>query len=316
MSNGIQYQNDHITSRGRVATYHGKPSPREMQKGAKQSDIAALKTADKRNFISVGDDVNAKFTIGFEIEKNQLSRGAVRQYPLFAGFERDGSCGYEAVTNILPLLPAGQWRNKVYNMFVEAGRIIEDAYSPSDYRCGGHITIGVEGMNGYELQQAIRKNAGIIYALFRKRLSNGFCRYDIFMDALNAQGLYVNNPFKYRVSKVMDNCVEFRLPSRVQSVKQMMRRYELFYEIVDFSVNNPNGSYTSLLKKVTPIIKSMYAGDMDKVNEILDLAKAFRTMILTKKVNRKVLPFVDPRNDLDVQQYYDRDLQQNGYRLY
>lgn len=74
------------------------------------------------------------------------------------------------MTHILPLLPSGGWRTKVYDMMHKAERIIDDRYSPSDRRCGGHITIAVDGLSGDRLREAVRKNSGIIYALFRNRL--------------------------------------------------------------------------------------------------------------------------------------------------
>jgi hypothetical protein len=132
---GIKYTTDGVTNRGTVVSYHRKPNPREMFKGAKATDIKAtdianLKAPQKRNLVDLGNgDYSSKFTIGFEVEKNRLSRGAVKEYPLFCGFERDSSCGYEAVTNILPLLPAGDWRTKVFSMMADAKKIIEDRYS-------------------------------------------------------------------------------------------------------------------------------------------------------------------------------------------
>jgi hypothetical protein len=121
----------------------------------------------------------SRFTIGFEVEKNNFHRGAVKEYELLKGFERDSSCGYEAITHVLPLLPAGTWRTKVFDMMHKAERIIDDRYSPSDekdydgnYKCGGHITLGVAGMTGNELMEATRKYSGIMYAMFRKRLKN------------------------------------------------------------------------------------------------------------------------------------------------
>ena len=86
------------------------------------------------------------------------------------------------------------------------------------------------------------------------------------------------------------------------------------YELLDFSINNPNGSHNAFLKKVAPIVKSMYSNDEDKTNEILELSKSFRKMILTNKVNRAVISFADPMRRLDAQQWYDRDLLTNGYR--
>jgi hypothetical protein len=71
---------------------------------------------------------------------------------LLCGFERDGSCGYEAVTNILPLLPASVWRNKVYDMMHKASRIIEDRYlSIRQASVAAIFLLAVEGMSGAEL---------------------------------------------------------------------------------------------------------------------------------------------------------------------
>lgn len=290
METGITYKIENRSDRAVVHHYHRKPEFREMQKGAKSSDIAQLKNADKRNLVQVGSDFNSRFTIGMEIEKNQLSRGAVKEYELLCGFERDGSCGYEAVTNILPLLPASVWRNKVYDMMHKAQRIIEDTYSPSDTRCGGHISIGVEGIDGAELMKLVRKNSGILYAMYRHRLQNPYCRFNIRMeqDRDNWTGLPVGNSNKYHVCLNKGNVIEFRLPARFQSVKQMMRRYEMMYELVDFSVNNPNGSFKTFLNKVEPILMAMYERDQAKVTEIMTLAESFQKYIKTGNVTEDI----------------------------
>lgn len=270
MTKEIIYNIENNSERGEVQQYHRKPAPRSLHKGAKHSDISQLKRNQKQNLIVLENgDYSTKFTIGFEVEKNSLSRNAVKEYPLFCGFERDGSCGYEAVTNILPLLPSGKWRNKVFNMMVEAKRIIEDQYSPSDRRCGGHCTIAVDGMSGLELLEKVRKNCGVIYALFRNRLNNSYCCHN---QRLRSEYDYVRDGSRYHVALVKDNCLEFRVVSRFQSVKQMMRRYELFYELVDFSINKPNGKFKDFLKIVRPIILSMYEGDEAKTDEILMLS--------------------------------------------
>ena len=94
-----------------------------------------------------------------------------------------------------------------------------------------------------------------------------------------------------------------------------MRRYELMYELVDFSVNNPNGNHNSFLKKITPIILSMYSQDVEKTKQIIELSKSFRKMILTNKLNRDIISFCDPMRRLDADKWYDRDLRVNGYRV-
>jgi hypothetical protein len=165
-------------------------------------------------------------------------------------------------------------------MMHKASRIIEDTYSPSDKRCGGHITIAVEGFNGDDIRRMVRVNCGILYALFRKRLNNTYCGHNKTMLESNAISHVGGFHHKYQVALVKGNCLEFRLPSRFESVKQMIRRYELMHELVDFSVNKPNGSHEAFLKTIRPIIKSMYNGDETKTNEILELARKFRKFIV------------------------------------
>jgi hypothetical protein len=293
MQTGIIYANTGQRSRGQIASYHAKPDPLFHNKTPHKVDIAGLKKAEQRKVLHFdGAEYSSRFTIGFEIEKNSLHRAAVKEYPLLCGFERDGSCGYEAVTHILPLLPAGQWRNKVFDLFVQAEKIIDDRYSPSNKQCGGHITLAVQGLTGDELREKIRKNCGIILALFRKRLDNSYCNYNRRLQGNNESSHAGGWHHKYQTALVKGNKLEFRLPSRVESVKQMIRRYELFYEVVNFSINSENGSHDALLKRIDPIVLSMYNGDRDKADEVLRLSKHFRKYILTGERHQDIIPFV------------------------
>lgn len=274
-------------SRGVVHYYHGKPSPREFKKGGKK-DIQGLPR--KVQSVLINSDGDSKYSIGFEVEKNELHRRSVREYELFCGFERDGSCGYEAVTNILPLLPPSRWRMKVYDMMVKADRIIEDTHSPSDSRCGGHITVAVEGMDGEQLLAKMRPYAGIIYAIFYNRLKNNYCMYNPTLLPANDSDNWVRLDYhgrryhsKYRVALPKSKILEWRVPSRFTSVKQMMRRYELFYEVVDASVNGDGSerSFNALVKKVKPILVSMYDKHMEKVEKRIEMASQYREYILS-----------------------------------
>ena len=59
------------------------------------------------------------------------------------------------------------------------------------------------------------------------------------------------------------------------------------YEVVNFAVND-GGKFDKLLKIVLPIIKSMYSGDMDKVNEVVRLSKLFQNYILTGEIHEDI----------------------------
>ena len=304
MQQGIVYGLTGESARGNAQTrYHNKPDPLFLNKTKFKSDVSGLKKAQLRQAIlETAMEMTSKFTIGMEVEKNQLHRGAVREYEIFCGFEQDGSCGYEAVTHILPLLPSGVWRTKVYDMMHKAERIIDDRYSPSDRRCGGHITIAVEGLNGVQLNRAVRKNCGIVLSLFKKRLNSKYCGSNRRMQdsseshcnswsGSNDYGIHSCH-WKYQTALVKGKLVEFRVPSRFQSVKQMMRRYELFYEIVNFSINKPNGSHDTLLKILKPIILSMYNGDVDKTEEVIALSKHFRKFIMNGEIHQDIATYL------------------------
>jgi hypothetical protein len=300
MKKGITYTTTGEQSRSRMNRYHGKPSVLDHSYGATEIDVKNIKS----KVTNVGlrqANYRSNYTIGFEIEKSEFGRGTRKEYALIQGYERDGSCGVEAVTNILPLLPPSPWRNKIFDMIYKAKGIMDDERSPSNLRCGGHITIGVKnGMkcnSGQELNEKVRLNASILLALFRKRLKNGYVKHNLRMQSYtdnNGERLSHFNGWdrKYQIALAKNNCLEFRVPTRITSYKQMFRRYELIYQIVDFSITKPNGRFSTLLNKVKPTILSMYEGDTAKVDMILSLAKDFYKFVKDGTISSSIEEFI------------------------
>lgn len=235
---------------------------------------------------------------------------------MFCGFERDGSCGYEAVTHILPLVGDSMWKTKVFDMMWKARRIIDDNFSPSDKKCGGHITVAVNDMKCEDLMVRMRKFSGILYSVYKGRLKNGYCSANNRMltrdewEELNARW-YRDDPEvmamhpswrkrngRYEVAIFKGSIyydgtpVEFRLPSRVTSVHTMMRRYELFYELVNTAVNTPDMSFNMFIRKVRPILVSMYDGNSEKVAEVIKLAKPFQDYINTGIADSQITQYL------------------------
>ena len=296
MKKGITYTTTGEQSRSRMNRYHGKPSVLDHSYGATEIDVKNIKSKVTNVGLRVAN-YRSNYTIGFEIEKSEFGRGQRKEYALIQGYERDGSCGVEAVTNILPLLPPSQWRNKIFDMVYKAKGIMDDERSPSSQRCGGHITIGVNDMDGHDLNEKVRLNASILLALFRKRLKNGYVKHNLRMQPYYDNDGVRTSHFngwcrKYQIALVKRNCLEFRVPNRISSYKQMFRRYELMYEIVDFSITKPNGRFDSLLKKAKPIILSMYEGDTAKVDMILSLAKDFRKFVKDGTISSSIEEFI------------------------
>lgn len=296
IKDSIVYAVEGNRSRGILHNYHSKPSPRDDFKKGGKRDIQGL---PKKSLTIIDAATNeAMYTIGFEVEKNSITRSVMREYALFCGFERDGSCGVEAVTNPMPLLPASMWRTKIFDLFHQASRVFEDTYSPSDNRCGGHITVSVKGMTGDELLTKMRPYAGLLMAMFRNRLKNHFCGYNPTLRTPdNNENWYGDYHSKYRVALPKDiyigNCeyvylLEWRLPSRFTDTKQAMARYEFFFEFVDASVNGDGSekSFKAFLKKVRPIVDRLYGSDKDKVDKVYEYAHKFRSFILDAPTKR------------------------------
>jgi len=298
MNAQIKYTTEGDSNRGRVlpwnwAKRNGLPY-RFLDKTSFEYDLKHLssKEINLTTQVTSEGEIEARFTIGFEVEKNSFHRDAVKEYPLFSHFETDGSCGVEGVSNVLPLIGKSVWRNKVLNMFSEAKYIVDDEFSPSNSQCGGHINLAVKGMSGGHLADAMRPYSGIIYALYRFRLKKSWCASNIFMDVDSENWEGVDDSIKYQVCRITNNIVEFRVPSRVKSVADLNLRYRLMYEIVNYAVN-VKGTHRGLMSKIKPILMMMYNNDADKVSKVVELSKEFRKMLLTRKINHAVQPYID-----------------------
>lgn len=266
-------------------------------------DIAAMSAADKKNILFA--EARSRFTIGFEIEKSNVTtmpRGEDLEFPLFACCEADGSLPYEGgegVTNILPLVGKSMLRTKLRNEIIAARPFLD---LPVNQQCGGHVTVRVEGMSSEELFDACRPFMGILYAIWRHRLKNSFCRGDIFYTGnRSAAGLHVNNPSKYRICKKRGNgMIEFRFPSAIRTTEALLVRYDLFYALLDCAANDKSPAV--FRRMVKPILSRMYRNDSDKVSEMMRLGSRFNAMLASRTINAAVMEFVDP--DGQLQQHY------------
>ena len=325
--NGIVYKPLEDRDRGTIQGYsYTKNWTEDLSKGGTGYDLRGLKRDQiKRAMYINSNQVEAKYRIGFEVEKNafafgsqdQTTRGSeIGRYAIFRGVETDSSCGVEAITHILPLVPNGIWRTKVFNMMHQAKELIEDDSSPSDASCGGHITLSVMGMSGQSLIKEVRKYSGVIQSLYRVRLyktthqsrtlrelgytGGDYCNGNITMRSnrytrewtnasrhVHSQTNNGGQSSKFTFCKHGSDFIEFRVPPRVTSVKCLMLRYQLFYELIDFAVKHKDASYINslpqlqkkFLKIVKPLIIKISDGDTDKAKAILTDAKHFQAHI-------------------------------------
>jgi len=324
LEQGIEYKVTGERIRGRVVGYHQKAAPLFHSRGAKSSDVTALTPRDLSNVI-MGDNIRSRFTIGFEVEKNELHRSAVREYELFCGFERDSSCGFEAVTHILPLVAASKWRTKVFDMMHKAEKIIDSRYSRADdtrseaysygardvrvSTCGGHVTLACDNMSSEDLIKKLRKYSGIVYALFSGRLMNKYCSRNLRMHA-DASGdgysSYINGWDRAMVClPKSQGCVEFRLVSKFNSVADMRERYEFFYILMDTACNREIMSFKAFLKAIKPIVSRMYLGNENDIERVMLDAVDYQLWIDKAVITERTMYYLTKKGSRPLTQYYN-----------
>ena len=274
--------------------YHESNIPRDDDR----SLIHAYHNGPASEDISEG----AQFRIGFEVEKNSLNGydeegDEVGEYDFFARFETDSSCGVEAITHILPLSGVrSKRRKKLFRMMDCASDIINE---DCETNCGGHVTISVaqtptlaklnKFMSPLNLLEKMRGNLGIVYALYRYRLTNSYCNgCKDLKDPQHHSG--------HLVVEIKDfNALEIRLFNRVRNVKQLKLRYDLMYILVRRSLDGTD--FEGILEELTPILKQMYGGRTTKVAEIKSLARDFRHYLISDQVSDSIEQFINPNNE-------------------
>jgi len=159
-------------------------------------------------------------------------------------------------------------------------------------------------MTSDDLRKALRPFCGIIHALFEKRMQNRYCSGNLRMHCNYESRDHVNGPsydgtpkYKFALEKSFGDGsegIEFRVVSRFESVKQTIRRYELFYALLDTAVNSPNTSHETFLKRIRPIVVSMYGGNEADADLRIEKARHYRRFILTGKLSSLIARVIDP----------------------
>jgi len=289
--NSIVYAPTGSSNRARQYSWHGGLNPRDLSL-VTRADFKGVKSR-YFNIVEGGNKfARSTYTIGFEVEKTDINSSARKEYALFKGYESDSSLddgggdSGEAITNILPLVPMGYLRNKVMNMIVNASPVLD---SPVNLSCGGHITIRVEGLTSSQLRERMKKHAGIIYALYKGRLKRSTCNGNMYLLASGTR--------RGVTTTKSGGLLEWRIPSAVSTTGALIRRYELFFELVDIAVNSPTARFNTAINRVRPILERMYTlrnGNIDspKVNAIIDHAIDFQKLIDTGRCTDLIYPLL------------------------
>jgi hypothetical protein len=173
----------------------------------------------------------AKFTIGFEVEKEDSSvRRSVDADLLYNttrwAKERDGSLssysGYELVSPTYDL-----YTNDLDNDLKNSEDLrnhIDAQYNTGS--CGGHIHLGATGVTGKRLFQMMGPWIPLIYSLYVGRINGRHCK-------VKKNENIIRDDEKYQSVRIFDNRVELRIISAVPDVDTLLWRRDLLRLICD-----------------------------------------------------------------------------------
>ena len=223
------------------------------------------------------------FAVGFEVEKNSVigadSEGDhIAETNLFAYWETDASCGIEGITHAYdPLDP-----DKVESFVADVNDAKDYVNADCDSTCGGHINISSTNHSPRELMRAFREYAPLWYAVYRHRLVNSYCRNDKKIEhGTDKYSPVITKPFG----------IELRLPSRVHSCEQLLRRFEWAGEtcraIQDGKTFN---QYVKSCRQL--LLNGAYGTNRMKYARVLRLARKFRVWMLDGVADQSIQQWI------------------------
>lgn len=229
---------------------------------------------------------NPKFTVGFEIEKEDDEAGLIHWSAVYSrtGWikENDGSLddnGYELVSPIFDLYTDAV--DKEIDRDDDLQSLIDAEFSDN---CGGHINLGSKIYSPAQLFEGLSAFMPLLYSMYTSRLSRSYCQAKL-------KHQYRSSSDKYASIYIKDQVVEFRIFPAVRSVKNLLWRRDLIRLMCD----NINKSELDVLKMLVNQNSKLYK-HMRKIysqEELLEKTKQF--IYYSERFNDKKLPPIDPK---------------------
>jgi len=225
---------------------------------------------------------NPKFSIGFEIEKEDSDAGLIYFADLYnsTGWckEQDGSLnnsGYELVSPAFDLY--NNDLEKEIKLSNDLQTLINGGFSS---RCGGHINIASsEFPNTEHLFEALSGFFPLLYAIYPNRIHEDFCR------AKKKHEYY--QKAKRSAIHIKDNVVEFRIFPAVRNYNNLIWRRDLMRIMCD-NVNKSEGDVLKMLinsnSKLHKHMRKIYSHDalIERIERFIDHSLSFNNKKLNK----------------------------------
>lgn len=224
----------------------------------------------------------SKFTIGFEIEKEDDDACEIPYYPIHNELgwckENDGSLdgnnGYELIS------PAFDLYDSMMDKDIKDARLIKLINANSSSSCGGHINIGSSFLNTTELFEHLSGYFPLFYAMYEHRIDSSYSKAKKkhkYFDRDKMSSIYIKS-----------NVLEFRVPSAVKNVTNLLWRRDLMRILCDSIKLVPANKTTSAYykgKSEVEVLKML-------LNPASKLYKHLRVVYSQAQLERKADLFV------------------------
>jgi hypothetical protein len=214
--------------------------------------------------------ISPKFSIGFEIEKEDSDAGLVHYQDLYDSTngwikESDGSLneyGYELVS------PAFDLYSDLLDKEIKGHKdLITLINGNQSHRCGGHINIASSEYTPDQLFEGLSGFLPLIYSMYPHRINVDYSR-------AKKKHEYFNKS-KYSAVYIKDYLVEFRIFSGVKSVENLIWRRDLMRIMCDNINKSEKEVLRMLVSPNTKLHKHMrkvytHEGLVDKIMKFVD----------------------------------------------
>lgn len=182
--------------------------------------------------------------IGLEVEKEHSGLDRDKNvWKLFTetgwAKEVDGSLGTGGFELVSPILPLMDWSvtKKAIN---KVKRYVNATYSSN---CGGHINLSKRGETSTWVMERLKNSIGILYAIYKSRLTNRYCPAKTYDEM-------INYPNKYSAIYVKNSKVaEIRLFPAVKNTANLLWRVNLLRHLVQWNTESFVKKMASLKNK-------------------------------------------------------------------
>jgi hypothetical protein len=207
------------------------------------------------------NDVQTKYRIGFEIEKEDET---IKQSISIGEFEdvtggvwrkeRDGSLddesGYELISPTFDFSI-----EHIFEHINSNGILVSHINANYSTSCGGHINLSKKGCSGKEMFKEIKGYTPLMYALYYGRVDKNYSKGKSNSDL-------VSDNDKYQAIKIHENRVEFRIISAVPNVDVLRWRCELIEMMLKYPCDDVRDAYYYFDTKFSKIIKKVYKDEV------------------------------------------------------